>query len=1098
MLHVPDSLTQTTRLLRLTTPVVADGLVVECLRGEEAIGQCYALDVTVLSHDAAIPLKSLLGQPALLELDTTGPAPRMFHGHITEAAIVGADGGLARYRLTLGPWFAFLRHGRDSRVFQGKSVPDILSALFSGWQGAGTLVPAWRFDLADAAAYPVRSLACQYQESDFAFAQRLMSEEGLFWYFEHAGEPGSASLGSHTLVIADHNGSFQPNAQPAVRFTQPGAVMREDSIDRWRAETRWTPDAIALSSWDYRGNRNRPVGAAAAIQGDLPLTSRDTPGAYAYPSREQGQRIADRQMQALETRRETWTGAGTVRTLVPGTTFTLAGQAQLDSAADDAARSFVVTRVLHLAHNNLSADIRERVLGTLGESALAVAIGQEGARGLHAVGHGKGERPLYRNRIDAVRSAVPYRSSSVDGHGQLLHPKPTVRGQQTAIVVGPPGAAVHTDRDHRIKVQFHWQRGVQSHSRLEHPAAASDTGAPGDDGAGTWVRLATPLAPVAGANWGSAAVPRVGSEVLIDFIDGNIDRPVVIGAVYNGRGQADAQHNQVAQGAGVATGNAAAWFPGEAGAHAHAAVLSGLKSQAMNASQQGTGGYSQLVFDDSPGQPRVALQRHAKAHDGTDELNLGHLVHQSDNQRLAPAGFGAELKSAHGAALRAGGGLLLSADARHGGSGQQLDSREALAQVGQSRQLQQDLAETAQKHNAGLKGAGGAAEAAPDQLPVIAGLAKVEKALDGQQGGSGGDTGGQGNASAYGAPQLQLSSPAGIAATTPASAILRAGTTTSIAAGQDVNLAAQGNSVHTVKEGISLFTYGKASAAEKPNQETGLRLHAASGQVSLQSQSDVLRVTADKAITVASVAKSVTVAAKEHVMLTAQGAYLKLEGGNIMLHGPGTMTFKASMKELAGPARGNPVAIDIPKPGDIRITPLLEKLSTKVVIDRPLQDMISATLGGAIPYRFIDRDGQVVGKGTLDEYGRTRRIFHDNPAALTVLVGEKRDWTVIQHAHEEGCGCGSHEDADDDGDEDHDHDHDHDHGSDDDHGSDHEYAEGQADADDAQASHEDEAEEGHGQGASEPDMFDLLKNHFLERLVFGDADVLRAIEDGED
>ena len=120
-------------------------------------------------------------------------------------------------------------------------------------------------------------------------------------------------------------------------------------------------------------------------------------------------------------------------------------------------------------------------------------------------------------------------------------------------------------------MQFHWQRGEHSHSRLAHPVPDGHSGAPGDDTAGTWVRIATAMAPVAGANWGAVAVPRVGSEVVIDFIDGDIDRPVVIGSVYNGRGAPDAQNNQVAQGAGVATGNAPAWFPGESGAHPHPA-----------------------------------------------------------------------------------------------------------------------------------------------------------------------------------------------------------------------------------------------------------------------------------------------------------------------------------------------------------------------------------------------------------------------------------------------------------------------------------------------------------------------------------------------
>jgi type VI secretion system VgrG family protein len=911
MLALLNGLTQDNRLLRLATPLGADRLVAECLRGEEALSQPYQLTVTALSSDAAIPLKSLLGQPVLLELMTAASRDRLrpFHGHVTALRMLGADGGLARYELTIGPWYAFLAVGRDSRIFQDRTVFDILDAVFNSWQNPGKLVPLWRYDIADRAIYPQRSLTCQYQESNLAFAERLMREEGLFYYFEHSGDAASPGLGSHTMVIADHNGSFQPNAQATVRFTQPGAVMKEDAMDRWRSVIRWIAGGIEIASRDYRSNKTGSASSAVVGADPGAPVSRDAPGAYAYTSREHGERIAQRQVEALEAGREIFTGAGTVRTLSPGTTFTLEGQAQLD-AGDAAGRHFVITRVVHLAHNNLSADIRDAAAQALGGSALVEAIAREQGGSLHAVGKGKGERPLYRNRIDAIRSNVPYRSSDADGHGLLLHPKPTVRGQQTAIVVGPPGAVIHTDRDHRIKIQFHWQRGEQSHSRLTHPAPDGHSGAPGDDTSGTWVRIATSMAPVAGANWGAVAVPRVGSEVLIDFIDGDIDRPVVIGSVYNGRGAPDAQHNQVAQGAGVATGNAPAWFPGRSGAHAHPAALSGIKSQAMDASQNGAGAYSQLVFDDHPGEARVALQRHASPHAGTDELNLGHLRHQSDNWRLRTAGFGAELKTEHSVALRAGKGLLLSADARAGGSGAQLDSREAQAQIAQSHELQVSLAETAQKHNAKLKD-----EAEPAKLAALAAMENIGKVVQATDADADSNAGG-GNVTAYSEQHLQLSSPAGIAAQTPASAVLAAGGTSGLSAGHDINFASQGGAYHLVRAGISLFTYGKASSADKPNQETGIKLHAACGKVSMQSQSDATNITADKMITVASVTKSVTVGAKEYVMLTAQGASLKLEGGNIMIHGPGAMTFKASMKELTGPASSSATQ-ELPK-GEVK------------------------------------------------------------------------------------------------------------------------------------------------------------------------------------
>lgn len=878
--------TQTTRLLRLATPLGPERLLAECVRGEESISEGYTFKISALSLDAGISLRALLGQPALLELLTanTGES-RPFHGYLTGVEFNGANGGMARYTLTLQPWSAFLARTRDSRVFQNMTVLDILDTVFRAWQSRGRLVPEWRFEIADRSIYPARSLTTQYQESDLAFAERLMAEEGLFYFFEHEGDPDSPSLGLHRMVIADHNGAFKPNDQSEVRYTKPGAVMKEDSMDRWRRELQMQTNAVELQSWDYRSLNTRPVSSFGVGSGDAELVSRDAPGQYAYSNRSHGLRIADRQMQALEARRELFTGAGTARTLAPGTTFSLSGHA-LHDLENDSQRNFVVTRVLHLMHNNLSAELKSEISKHLDDASLSLLGRAKRSDISHEIGAGQGERPMYRNRIDAIRASVPYRASRTDDHGQLLHPRPTIRGQQTAIVVGPPGAVVHTDRDHRVKIQFHWQRGAMSHSRRSHPSPEGHTGAPGDDTAGTWVRVATPLAPVAGANWGSNALPRVGQEVLVDFLDGDIDRPVIIGALYNGAGQLDAQHNKVCQGARVATGNAPTWFPGEAGAHGHAAVLSGLKSQAMQSSQSGVGAYSQLVFDDSPGQARVALQRHASAHKGTDELNLGHLRHQVDNQRLQSVGFGAELKTEHSLALRAGQGMLLSADRRNGASGNQMDSREAHEQISASHDLQSALAEAAQKQNAELKVKGGT-EAGQGAVPAIAqmkGSADVVSTGD------------------FGEPHLQLSSPSGIAAVTPAHANLTSGNTGNVSAGQDINLAAQGNSFAAVVAGISVFTVGKVSAKEKPNQETGIKFHAASGKVSSQSQSGETRLTADKAITVASITKSVTIAAtSKHLLLTAQGACIKLEGGNIEIQGPGKMIFKASMKELAGP-----------------------------------------------------------------------------------------------------------------------------------------------------------------------------------------------------
>ncbi|MGW8391055.1 type VI secretion system Vgr family protein [Pseudoduganella sp. HUAS MS19] len=959
-----DRLTQDTRLLRLTTPQGAAQLLVECVRGEEAIGKPFVFDISTLSADAKIPLKSLLGQPALLELVTAaGPtALRPFHGHITAIELSGSNGGLARYAVRLGPWTDFLAQNRDSRVFQGLSVCDILDAVLGSWQGQGTLVPEWRFELADRSAYPKRSLCTQYQESDWAFAERLMAEEGLFYYFEHRSD-------GHVLVIADHNGAFQPNAQATVRFTQAGAVMREDSMDRWRMQASLLTGEVSLQSWDYRTLDQRAANAGSADDSGISLSAREIPGAYAYASREHGQRLAERRLQALDVARKNLTGAGTVRTMAPATRFALQGEPVTGDSGD-----FVVTRVLHMMHNNLAAQMRSNVQRELGQAALQLLNDRDLAERRHAVGNAIAERPLYRNRIDAIDAALPYRSAAP-------WKRPTVQGQQTAIVVGPSGAPIHTDRDHRVKVQFHWQRGDNSHSRLAPSLQAGDTGAPADDSAGTWVRVATPLAPVAGANWGSNALPRVGQEVLVDFLEGDIDRPVVIGALYNGDGQADAQHNRIGAGTGAATGNAPVWFPGESGGHAHPASLSGLKSQAMQSSQAGAGAYSQLVFDDSPGQSRVALQRHAKPHQGTAELNLGHLRHQSDNQRLHAVGFGAELKTEHALALRAGQGMLLSTHAARGASGNVLDARSAQNQVQSAKQLQVSLSEQAKTHKADLP-----KQAEADKLPVTEGLQRTADSLS---------ICGNSGAPAFDAPLLQLDSPSGIVVATPADALLASETASSVTASQDINFAAQANLLHSSAGGISLFTYGKASAKEKPNQETGLHLHAASGKFSSQSHTAATTLTADKNIVVSSTTKEVVVGARNHVLLTTQGAAIRIEDGNIELSAPGKIEFKASMKELGGPAHMTmaPAALPVPKEW-----PALDAAGPHSLRFATMgsDELLGTGIWVGEPFAIFDEDGNVLAEGTVAENGRLPRVTTDGPQMLKLRLGDSQGAELVE------------------------------------------------------------------------------------------------------
>lgn len=933
--------TQNARLLRLHTPLGTDALVAERLEVDEAIGPlpvapdsaeapvaATQLVVHALAGDTHLELKSLMCQPVLLELLTADGGLRPWHGHVTGFALLGSDGGLARYRLVIQPWLAFLGHNQDSWVFQDQTVMEIVDEIFNDWAGQGQLKPQWRWELSDPSVYPRRSLSTQYNESDLAYVHRLLREEGLFYWWEHEGAEGE---GSHTLVIADHNGAFQSNAQSRVRFTQAGAVLKEDSLTRVETHARVRTASLELASGDYRSMSLRPqqqTGQHALHplpQNLSHLCVADVPGAYAYEDSAQGERLLKRQIEALDAQRHQGSAVGTVRSAAPATHFTLVDHPVHDGSNAERDQ-LVILRALHRARNNLSADHKAQVRSLMGQIARD-KLGVKAAPSPEETDNSQ----LYQCELQTQPLAQPVRMVHVQANGlpdTRLNPRPSITGVQTALVVGL-GEPVHTDRDQRIKVQFHWQRGAAGSHRLDHPSGGDN--APTSDASGTWVRVAT---PVAGQNWGSVFTPRLGQEVLVAFIAGDIDRPVVIGSVYNGQGQKDAQGNQVARGGSGATGNAPAWFAGSqpsAGnqGHGHDAVLSGIKSQELPNSANGSGGHNQLVFDDTPQANRIELSTTQAA----TRLQLGHLLNQNDNQRLGSRGHGLELATRAWGAVRAGSGLLISTHGKPAstvGGANQMDSREPLSRLQSGQELLHTLAQSAQDHKAQINGEvqvkGATEQDKGKQLPVELGLWATQQSLKERQSNGGGDSavgdeasigGGQGSVTAWSRPDLVLASPAGILQASPKSGITSAGNTTSLVAGQDINQLAAQNWALAAKDGIVLYTYGKASDASKPNQETGIALHAASGNVNSESQSGATHVAADKAVSVSSTAAGISASSPTKIVLTAGGAGITISSGNITLAAPGNITLKAGMKNFTGGRSAN-ASVSLKKAGVLK------------------------------------------------------------------------------------------------------------------------------------------------------------------------------------
>ncbi len=1069
-------LTQSTRLVRLHTPLGDDTLFAEDLAVWEGVGpmsgpalgdaefdgglvasrdptRAWAFDASLgpveaglrvvvhaLSGDAHLELKTLVGQPALVELLCQDSATelRPWHGHIVAASLMGSDGGMARYRLVIEPWLSALAHRTDAWVFQGMTVPQILDDVFGSFSGQGQLAPAWRWDLADPGVYPARSLCIQYHETDLAFVQRLMREEGLFCWWEHAGDADSATLGAHTLVIADHNAAFGANVQPVVRFTGSDSTLDVDSLTRWTSIGRVATARVAMRSRDHRGLGARPVEAAVGADGGTPppmgeLAIVDVPGAYAYEDLDQGQRLATRQAEALAAIRTRAIARGPWRRAQAGSTFMLVDHPRHDGL-DPTNDTFVVLGAQHRARNNFSADEKARFVSLT--QAILRDQGQ-GAKPLGAV-RTDDDAPLHEAALLVQPLAVAVRLGSTDPqphgapadgrHGVLgrgdervaepvpelfdaravatfgqpdvrLNVRPTVHGTQTAIVVGSADGDLHTDRDNRIRVQFHWQRGGASSHRL---APDDDDNAPASAASFTWVRVGQSLA---GANYGAVFTPRIGQEVLVAFVGGDIDRPIVVGAVYNGQGTTDAQGNDVAGGAANASGNAPAWFPGtqQAGdfeGHQHNAVMLGHKSQELGASTSGLGGANQLVFDDSAAGNRIELSSTTQA----TRLQLGALLQQQDNQRLAPRGHGFELATAAHGALRAGAGLLVSAHAQSAstGAGQQLEARDPSTVLQSAQELLHTLAESAQAHNAKLATepavAGATAKDTGKQLPIEKGLYALQDSLAGtssseSDGGDGGDAGsapmdgGFGTVAAWNRPDLVLAAPSGVGLFTPSSSILSAGANLTFNAGQDLHFVAQGNHATVAKAGVVFYTYGQASDAKKPNTETGIAIHAASGSVHTSSNTGATRLTASAAVEVSSVNAGVLVASPQQVQLTAAGGAIQIESGNITINAPGNVEFKAGMKDLTSAASDSAPAISLPTASLV----MPDKYSARLDV----YDYFVRHDFRDVPYTAKLDDGSFV-SGTLDKHGRSRPVYAAEARSVKVLVGESQDeWDMI-------------------------------------------------------------------------------------------------------
>ena len=448
--------------------------------GREAISQPYRFEVELISENPQLDLQSLLHQPAFLAFSPDGLG---IHGLIYRVAQGEAGKRLTRYSLSIVPQLSYLTHRSNQRIFQHLTVPQIVATVL---EEHGIQANAYQFQLGPT-VYPKRDYCVQYDESDLHFVQRLCEEEGIHYHFQHSEQ-------GHVLVFGDDQSAFGKLGQPTAYLQDNGMTADEPVIKRFavRLETRTS----RTTRRDYDFEQPRLLLEAAFKQDRDPeakplpdLEDYDYPGRFVDRSR--GKHLSQRHLERHRADYRLAEGRGDQPKLLSGHFLELSDHPRQDY------------NDLWLLHEVIHQGKQPQVL----EESITSGDAIQPPSALWGEGNGDTDFTQgYRNRFTATPWDVPFRPP-------LAHPKPRVLGSQSAVVTGPAGEEIHCDEYGRIKVQFFWDRHGQA-----------------DDKTSCWLRVANSWA---GDGYGGIAIPRIGMEVLVTFLEGDPDQPLVTGCLYH-------------------------------------------------------------------------------------------------------------------------------------------------------------------------------------------------------------------------------------------------------------------------------------------------------------------------------------------------------------------------------------------------------------------------------------------------------------------------------------------------------------------------------------------------------------------------------------
>jgi type VI secretion system secreted protein VgrG len=508
--------TQANRLVSIKTPLGNDVLLVRRCSIREHLNRLFEIELELQSTEHSIEFDDIVAQKVTLDIELPDGSHRFFNGHVSRFVQLTTERELSRYRASVVPWLWFLTRTSDCKIFQQcmQEPPEDMSVPGIAKKIFKDLgFEDFRLDgLSE--TYRKWDFCVQYRETAFNFITRLLEQEGITYFFEHED-------GKHTLVLADSINAHHPlpGYDKVPYHTVSQGPLNREAITDWVIEREVQPGTYALNDYNFEKPK-QALQKALVVKSTVSRTHEKSDyEIYDYPGEflehNEGEVLARLRIQELQVRHETLHGQATALGFGAGHTFEMT-----EHPREDQNRQYLITSV--------SYDIDNGDFGSNSEST---------------------SQSSFSCSLKAIDAAIPFRPPRIT-------PKPQVQGVQTAIVVGPSGEEIHTDAHARVKVQFHWDR----------------YGA-GDENSSCWIRVSHANA---GKGWGSMITPRIGQEVIVEFLEADPDRPIITGRVYNGE-----------QTAPYAGGNG---------------VVSGMKSKTHKG-----GGFNEMSMDDTPGSEKITV-----------------------------------------------------------------------------------------------------------------------------------------------------------------------------------------------------------------------------------------------------------------------------------------------------------------------------------------------------------------------------------------------------------------------------------------------------------------------------------------------------------